>query len=211
MLQRIRYALQNGLWGKMGGNGGPVEVDETFIGGKPKNMHASRRNSLHLAFRGRDNKTPVMGMLDRESRQVRAKVIPNAKREALQRHILNEIEKGSTVYTDGWTGYDNLAAQDYVHETVTHMQEYVRGKVHTNGIENFWSLLKRGLNGTYVAVEPFHLHRYVDEQAFRYNNRATKDNPLTDYDRFILALSQVSGKKLTYAELTGKETERPSW
>jgi transposase-like protein len=211
MLHRIRYALQNGLWGKLGGNGGPVEVDETFIGGKPKNMHASRRNSLHLAFRGRDNKTPVMGMLDRESRQVRAKVIPNAKREVLQRHILNEIEKGSTVYTDGWTGYDNLAAQDYIHETVTHINEYVRGKVHTQGIENFWSLLKRGLNGTYVAVEPFHLHRYVDEQAFRYNNRATKDNPLTDYDRFMLALSQISGKRLTYAELTGKVGETASW
>jgi transposase-like protein len=212
MLGRIRYALQNGLWGKLGGpESGPVEVDECFIGGKPKNMHASRRNSLDLAFRGRDNKTPVMGMLDRESRKVRATVIPNAKREVLQREILKTIEKGSTVYTDGATGYDHLATQDYVHETVTHIQEYVRGQVHTNGIENFWSLLKRGLNGTYVAVEPFHLHRYVDEQAFRYNNRATKDNPLTDYDRFILALSQISGKRLTYAELTGKGNERSGW
>jgi transposase-like protein len=173
-------------------------------------MHASRRNGLELAFRGRDNKTAVMGMLDRESRKVRAKVVPNVKRDVLQAEILNAIEKGSTVYTDGATGYDHLATQDYVHETVTHIQEYVRGQVHTNGIENFWSLLKRGLNGTYVAVEPFHLHRYVDEQAFRYNNRATKDNPLTDYDRFMLALSQISGKRLTYAELTGKVGETES-
>jgi transposase-like protein len=154
-------------------------------------------------------KMTVMGMLDRESRQVRAKVIPNAKRDVLQAEILREIEKGSTVYTDGWTGYDNLKAQNYIHETVTHINEYVKGQVHTQGIENFWSLLKRGLNGTYVAVEPFHLSRYVDEQVFRFNNRATKDNPLTDYDRFMLALSQISGKRLTYAELTGKvgETE----
>jgi transposase-like protein len=170
-------------------------------------MHARRRNGLELAFRGRDNKTAVMGMLDRESRKVRAKVIPNVKREVLQQEILSAIERGSTVYTDGATGYDSLATQDYVHETVTHMQVYVRGQVHTNGIENFWSLLKRGLNGTYVAVEPFHLHRYVGEQVFRYNNRATKDNPLTDYDRFMLALSQISGKRLTYAELTGKVGE----
>jgi hypothetical protein len=95
----------------------------------------------------------------------------------------------------------------FVHETVNHVEEYVRGKVHTQGIENFWSLLKRGLSGTYVAVEPFHLDRYVDEQAFRYNNRATKDNPLTDADRFALAVSQIAGKRLTYAELTGKVGE----
>ena len=87
------------------------------------------------------------------------------------------------------------------------MQEYVRKDVHTQGIENFWSLLKRGLNGTYVAVEPFHLDAYVTEQVFRYNNRATKDNPLTDADRFMLAVSQISGKRLTYAELTGKVGE----
>jgi transposase-like protein len=207
MLHRIRYALANGSLEMFGGpESGPVEVDECFIGGKPKNMHMKQRLKMQNGIHA-NKKMAVMGMLDRESRQVRAKVIPNAKREVLQREILNAIEKGSTVYTDGWTGYDNLAAQDYVHETVTHIQEYVRGQVHTQGIENFWSLLKRGLNGTYVAVEPFHLHRYVDEQAFRYNNRATKDNPLTDYDRFMLALSQISGKRLTYAELTGKVGE----
>jgi transposase-like protein len=148
-----------------------------------------------------------MGMLDRDSRKVRAKVIPNVRRKTLQTAILSEIEKGSTVYTDGYASYDNLAAQNYIHETVNHVDEYVRGHVHTQGIENFWSLLKRGLKGTYVAVEPFHLHRYADEQVFRYNNRATKGNPLDDADRFMLAVSQISGKRLTYAELTGKVGE----
>jgi transposase-like protein len=150
-----------------------------------------------------------MGMLDRESRQIRANVVPNVKRETLQAAILNQIEKGSTVYTDRAPAYDNLAAQEYVHETVNHVEEYVRGQVHTQGIENFWSLLKRTLSGTYVAVEPFHLDRYVDEQVFRYNNRATKNNPLNDADRFSALLSQVSGKRLTYAELTGKAEETP--
>jgi transposase-like protein len=131
------------------------------------------------------------------------------KREVLQGEISEEIEKGSTVYTDGYTSYDDLARRNYIHETVNHVEEYVRGEVHTQGIENFWSLLKRGLKGTYVAVEPFHLDRYVTEQIFRYNNRATKDNPLNDSDRFQLALSQISGKRLTYAELTGKVSQRP--
>lgn len=206
MLHRIRLALKHGFWNKLGGeNGGPVEVDETFIGPKPQKMHRERRLKLNTAEH--DHKIAVMGMLDRDSRQVRAKVIPTVKREILQREILNEIEKGSTVYTDGWSGYDGLGAKEYVHETVNHMREYVRGQVHTQGIDNFWSLLKRSLSGTYVAVEPFHLDRYVDEQAFRYNNRATKDNPLDDLDRFMLAVSQIAGKRLTYAELTGKTGE----
>jgi hypothetical protein len=117
---------------------------------------------------------------------------------------LNEIEGGSTVYTDGLPAYDTLHAQNYIHTTVNHIEEYVRGQVHTQGIENFWSLLKRGLRGTYVAVEPFHLDRYVSEQVFRFNNRATKDNPLNDADRFHLTMSQVAGKRLTYVKLTGK-------
>ena len=90
---------------------------------------------------------------------------------------------------------------------MTHINEYVRGQVHTQGIENFWSLLKRGLKGTYVAVEPFHLDRYVSEQVFRFNNRRNKD----DYDRFALAISQIVGKRLTYAEVTGKVGETASW
>jgi hypothetical protein len=131
-------------------------------------------------------------------------LIPGVDRAILQNEILNQVVKGSKVFTDGWRGYNGLA-NDFIHETVNHLNEYVRGEVHTQGIENFWSLLKRGLRGTYVAVEPFHLSRYVDEQAFRFNNRATKDNPLTDSDRFALAVTQIVGKRLTYAALTGKE------
>jgi transposase-like protein len=147
-------------------------------------------------------------MLDREARRVRAHVIPEVKREVLMEAILANIEKGSTIYSDGLADYKPLRNMEFVHDTVNHVSEYVRGQVHTQGIENFWSLLKRGLRGTYVAVEPFHLDRYLDEQMFRFNTRATKDNPLTDADRLILAVSQIAGKRLTYAELTGK-TERP--
>jgi transposase-like protein len=143
-------------------------------------------------------------MLDRDERKVRAQVVPNVKRETLQNEILENVKYGSKVYTDDAVRYDKLHWR-YVHEVVNHAEEYVRGQVHTNGLENFWSLLKRNLKGTYVAVEPFHLERYVDEQVFRFNNRATKDNPLNDSDRFLLALSQVAGKRLTFAELTGKD------
>jgi transposase-like protein len=204
MLHRIRWAMRTQSFVKMGGpQGGPVEVDECYVGGKLKNMHATRRNKLKLGVYG-DNKIAVMGMLDRETRQVRTRLLGEVTREELQKEILLQVEKGSTIYTDNHTGYDRLKTQEFVHDTVNHMQEYVCGQVHTNGIENFWSLLKRGLNGTYVAVEPFHLSKYVDEQAFRYNNRATKDNPLEDSDRFMLAVSQIAGKRLTYADLTGK-------
>lgn len=199
MLHRIRLAMETQSFVKLGGDSGPVEVDETFIGPNPQRMHAKRRDARYKALCARP-KVPVMGMLDRELRQVRAKVVPNVRRETLQNEILNQIEKGSKVYTDSAPAYDLLKAQDYVHEAVNHVEEYVRGHVHTQGIENFWSLLKRGLRGTYVAVEPFHLDRYVTEQVFRYNNRATKDNPLTDADRFTLAASQIQGKRLTYAE-----------
>ena len=205
MLHRIREAMRTGSLEKMGGGGTPVEVDEAFIGGNPKNMHRSRRLKMNVksGIYG-DHKVAVMGMLDRETRQVRAKLIPDVTRETLQNEILRQIDRGATVYTDGHVGYDRLKMHEFVHETVTHVDEYVRGQVHTQGIENFWSLLKRGLKGTYVAVEPFHLSKYVDEQVFRFNNRATKDNPLTDADRFALAVSQISGKRLTYADLTGK-------
>ena len=209
MLHRIREAMKNGSMMKMGGSeSGPVEVDETFVGGRLSNMH---RSVIRKKFKGvpvagsqTNNKTIVMGMRDRETRQVRAKVIPNTRRDTLQNEIIAHIEKKSTVYTDAAQGYYNLAEKDFIHETVNHLDEYVRGQVHTQGIENFWALLKRSLKGTYVAVEPYHLDRYVTEQVFRFNNRATKDNPLDDQDRFMLAVSQVSGKRLTYAELTGK-------
>jgi transposase-like protein len=213
MLHRIRVALKESHSSfKLGGpESGGVEVDETFIGGKVKNMHKARRVKFaaqcgHTG--GSTGKTVVVGMLDRDLRQVRASVIPNVKRETLQNEILSNVKYGSPVYTDQAVPYDDLRAR-YVHEVVNHSEEYVRGQVHTNGLENFWALLKRGLKGTYVCVEPFHLERYVDEQIFRYNNRATKDNPLNDADRFALAVSQIVGKRLTYDELTGKTAERP--
>jgi transposase-like protein len=210
MLHRIRLALKNGSWDKVGGSGGPVEVDETFIGGNPHKMHAKRRLKMQVGMNGYAEKAAVFGALDRQTRQVRAKVVPNVKRETLQNEILNQIEGKSTVYSDGWKGYNDLAAKDFIHSTVNHATQYVNGQVHTQGIENFWSLLKRGLKGTYVAVEPFHLDRYLDEQVFRFNNRGTKENPLNDGDRFMLAVSQISGKRLTYAELTGKVGETAS-
>jgi len=209
MLQRLRLVLKAGFLPQISSEGGPVEVDETFVGGNQKFMHA-RKKAQYGPRGGAKGKAVVMGMLERDSRQVRAGVIPNVKRETLQEQILSQIERKATVYTDGSMSYEGLAAQDYVHETVSHMNEYVRGQVHTQGIENFWALLKRGLKGTYVCVEAYHLDRYVDEQVFRYNNRATKDNPLTDADRFMVALSQVANKRLTYKELTGK-LERPEF
>ena len=206
VLHRLRTVLKRRDFAfKLGGNdAGPVEVDETFIGGKLRNMHKSKRLALNIDWSGGPKgKTIVMGLLDRELRQVRAKVIPNVKRETLQAEVLREVKHGSKVYTDEALGYDGLRSR-YVHGVVNHMQTYVNGQVHTQGIENFWSLLKRTLRGTYVAVEPFHMERYIDEQIFRFNNRATKDNPLTDADRFIAALSQVSNRRLTFKELTGK-------
>ena len=208
MLHRLRLALKGGGFGqhfKLGGDGGPVEVDETFVGGKAKNMHRDRAKRYGQTGTNK-GKTVVMGLLDRDLRQVRAMVIPNVKRETLQTEVLREVKHGSKVYTDEHVGYD-LLHQRFVHEFVKHTERYVDGQVHTNGIENFWSLLKRTLSGTYVAVEPFHLERYVDEQIFRFNNRATKDNPLNDSDRFVAALAQVANKRLTYAELTGKTGE----
>lgn len=208
MLHRIREAMKDNPNFKLGGGeeNGPIEVDESFIGPNPRKMHSSRRLKRKLGLNAGSDSV-VMGMLDREARRVRAKVIPDVKRETLQNEILNQIVGGSKVYTDGWSGYDRLAAKQYIHETVNHAKEYVRDQVHTQGIENFWSLLKRTLRGTYVAVEPFHLDRYLAEQVFRFNNRATKDNKLTDSDRFALAMSQVGGKRLTYAQLTGKGTD----
>jgi transposase-like protein len=213
MLHRIRTSLKDAADIKIDGEGGPIEVDETFVGGKYQNMHHSRRMGLPNGMKADKGKAVVMGMLERDIRKVRAKVIPDVTRETLQNEILNQISPKSTIYTDRATGYDRLKTQDFVHETVNHMEEYVRGQVHTQGIENFWSLLKRGLKGTYVAVEPFHLDAYVDEQVFRFNNRATRDNPLEDSDRFMLAVSQIVGKRLTYAELTGKvgETSEPAF
>jgi transposase-like protein len=205
MLQRLREALKESKFGRGkigGGPGSEVEADETFVGGKMKNMHKDRRiaiNQLGEKFKG---KAVVQGMLDRELRTVRATVVPNIKRETLQNEILSNVKYGTSVYTDDAVGYEHLHLR-FVHDVVNHAETYVRGRVHTNGLENFWSLLKRTLRGTYVAVEPFHLDRYVDEQVFRFNNRKDKN----DSDRFALAMSQVAGKRLTYSELTGKDTD----
>jgi transposase-like protein len=204
MLHRIREAMQSGTIVKMGSDSGAVEVDECYVGGDPKRMHRRRRLALQTAVNARSAKVPVFGMLDREARQVRARVVPNVKRETIQNAILAGVEKGSKIFSDNYPVYDGLRAKQFIHETVNHVKEYVRGEIHTNGIENFWSLLKRSLRGTYVAVEPFHLDRYLSEQVFRFNNRATKDNPLTDEDRFVLAMSQIVGRRLTYANLMGR-------
>src|SRR5271156_199087 len=195
MMHRIRLAMQSGTFVKMGGPGSEIESDETFVGGKAKNMSASRRAQFEVAREtsmgdaALVNKTAVWGVLDREQRKVRATVVPKVNRASLQTAVLDQVAPGSKVYTDEASVYKSLP-KDYVHEFVNHMERYVNGAVHTNGMEIFWSLLKRGLNGTYVAVEPFHLHRYLDEQVFRYNNRATKGNPLNDADRFMLGVSQ---------------------
>lgn len=188
VLHRLRFALSNGSIDKLGGDGSEVEVDESYVGGKVKNMHKSRKLRLAQARNSIPDwkatqsarywgKTAVMGILDREQRKIRAKVVPNVKRETLQREILNNIHHGTKLYTDQAVAYDKAAlTANYAH-------------------------------GTYVAVEPFHLFRYVDEQVFRYNNRGTKQEKVTDAQRFELALSQIAGKRLTFAEVTGKVGE----
>ena len=200
MAHRIRLALQNGSLMKLGGTGSPVQVDETFIGGKARNMHKSKRARMDKMSFG--NKTIVAGLLESDGK-VKTQVIANRSLKTLHAVVKEHVQPGANLHTDDFYGYWGLY-KEYTHEIVNHAETYVNGKVHTNGIENFWALLKRGLGGTYVAVEPFHLFRYLDEQSFRYNNRATKDNPLNDADRFTLAMSQIVGKRLTYAELTGK-------
>ena len=201
MMHRIRLAMQEGgVFRKLAGH---VEVDETFIGGKARNMHKSAR-SRRITGRGATGKTVVMGILDRKERKVRAKVVPDAKKFTLQSEVRANVDEGSNIYTDEAVAYYGLYI-DYMHEIVNHLETYVKGEVHTNGLENFWSLLKRGLNGTYVSVEPFHLFRYVDEQAFRFNNRGTRKEPVTDADRFRMLTTGVFGKRVTYERLTGKD------
>lgn len=210
MMHRIRLAMKDVAPAPMGGtDGGAVEVDESFVGGNPKNFHKSRREKMRRESRPErvqkyqnrfTHKTSVIGMIDRGTRQVRAKVVPNVKRDTLQKEILSTIQAGSKVYTDQAVAYTSLQ-QQYIHETVNHAVEYVRGEVHTNSLENFWSLMKRNLSGTYVAVEPFHLDRYLDEQMFRFNNRLG----MKDYDRFYEVSSRIIGKRLMYSELTGKK------
>jgi len=197
MMHRLRFALKEGGFGLLSGE---VEADEAFIGGKARNMHVSKRQRRITGTGGKD-KTAVMGILQRGGK-VRAVVVPSRRKKALQNEVKRHVEAGSALYTDALLSYEGLAS-DYAHQVIDHAVQYVDGRVHTNGLENFWSLLKRGISGTYVSVEPFHLFRYLDEQSFRYNNR--KD--MNDCDRFRLALSQITGKRLTYNYLTGKEME----
>jgi transposase-like protein len=196
MDHRIRYALTMGTINKFSGQ---IEADETYIGGKARNMHASKR-AAKITGTGGKNKTAVMGILERGGK-VRTRVIDNTKKKTLQAEVRQHVLAGSAIFTDALKSYEGL--DEFQHEVIDHAVEYVRGEVHTNGLENFWSLLKRGLKGTYVSVEPFHLFRYLDEQAFRYNNRLG----MNDGDRFDLAVRQIVGKRLTFDQLTGKMEE----
>jgi transposase-like protein len=199
LLHRIRLAMQSETGGKINGT---VEVDETYIGGKSRNMHESKRRRVGMKQGKTPGKVVVMGLLDRHGKggvsQIRMEVLGGLKRKAFQAHVREHVEVGSNIYTDAFLSYRGLQG-DFVHGFIDHAEKYVDGEVHTNGCENFWSLLKRALKGTYVSVEPFHLFRYLDEQAFRFNNRN-----LNDAERFAHAASTIIGKRLTYKALTGK-------
>ena len=195
MLHRIRLAMQIKTFNKLGGPDGPVEIDESFIGGKVRNMHKSRKVRVQKEGRHEGGKTIVMGMLQRGG-TVRTAIIEDRTKVTMQPIVRENVETGSQVYSDEWAGNWRMD-DEYIHGVINHLESYAEGTVHTNCMENFWSLLKRGLHGTYVAVEPFHLFRYVDEQAFRYNNRN-----MTDVERFVYGMRHAIGRRLTYAELS---------
>ena len=193
MLHRIRKTMMDDS-PKIGGNA-PVEIDETFVGGKVKNMHKSKRPKEGM--QGGHGKAVVLGMLERGG-DVKARVIDDRRKPNVDPVVTASVDAGSHIITDEMSVYPHLSTP-YYHEVINHLEGYVRGHIHTNGIENFWSLLKRALRGTYIAVEPFHLDAYVDEQVFRYNNRKDMD----DKGRFEYAMRNVAGKRLTYNELCG--------
>lgn len=198
MLHRVRLAMKAHSFEKLSGE---VEADESFVGGKIKNMHKKARRRAQSKDGENWGKTVVLGLLQRDG-EVRAAVAPNRRKHAVDSNVRANVEAGSTMYTDEFNSYMYLKSE-YVHEIVNHLESYVKGRVHTNGLENFWSLLKRTLKGTYVSVDPAHLFRYLDEQCFRFNRRR-----FTDAERFVLVIGQVIGRRLTYAELTGRtETE----
>jgi transposase-like protein len=200
MLHRLRLALQSDTTRKLGGD---VELDETFIGGKARNMHFKKRKRMGITQgKSMAGKVAVMGLLERHGEkgsQIRLAQIPNNKRKHLIPLVEQHVEKGCNVHTDSLPSYLSLSG-DYVHSVIDHAEKYVEGQVHTNGVENFWSLLKRAIKGTYVSVEPFHLFRYLDEQAFRFNERS-----MNDASRFFLALAGIVNRRLTYKALTGSE------
>jgi transposase-like protein len=193
MLHRIRLAMQESGFNKLAGE---IEVDETFIGGKSRNMHKAKR-AEKIGGKGTGGKELVFGMIERDG-NVRTMHLVGRGKPLLQAKIREHVEAGSAIFSDELYSYDGLSPE-FKHEVVNHAVEYVRDNVHTNSMENFWSLLKRGLHGTYISVEPFHLFRYLDEQTFRFNNRKT-----TDAERFVSVMKQIVGRRLTYAGLTGK-------
>ena len=195
MAHRIRLALQAGSFDKLSGE---VEVDETFIGGKARNMHIAQRKRRITGTGGKD-KTAVFGVLERRGK-VRTKVVPNRRKKTLQPEVQKHVEAGSALYSDDLLSYNGLEGR-YAHQVIDHAVAYVDGNIHTNGMENYWSLLKRGLSGTYISVEPFHLFRYLDEQAYRYNNR----EDMNDFDRFKVAATQIVGKRLTWKQAIGMQ------
>lgn len=199
MDHRIRLAVQEGTFEPMSGE---VEIDETFIGGRARFMHKAERERK-ITGTGGMGKTAVMGLLERHGSdghsKVRAKVVPNVRRSSLRPEIRENVVEGSEVFTDALKSYADLS-DAYTHAVIDHAESYANGKIHTNGLENFWSLLKRSIKGTYVSVEPFHLFRYLDEQSFRFNTRK-----LSDGMRFLSAAVGIVGKRLTYKSLIGEE------
>ncbi len=192
MMHRIRLALQRGSLDKLKRE---VEADETFIGGKARNMHFDKRQEK-IKGGGPTGKAIVMGLLERHGK-VRAQVVETRTGKDLKSMIRENVERGSEVFTDQLKSYVGVD-RNYVHRVINHAEQYVQGRIHTNSIENFWSLLKRGLSGTYISVEPFHLFRYLDEQSFRFNARKG-----TDAERFLTAVSTIGGRRLTYQHLIG--------
>ncbi len=193
MRHRIRYAMHTGSINKMSGT---VEADETFIGGKARFMHAGER-ARKIRGRGPMGKAIVFGLLDRETGKVRTSVVGSRRKAHLHREIRENVAPGSELMTDALKSYDGLDSE-YAHKVIDHAEAYVDGNVHTNRLENFWSLLKRSIKGTYLSVEPFHFFRYLDEQSFRYNERRSNDA-----ERFAKVLGSITGKRLTYARVKG--------
>jgi transposase-like protein len=195
MDHRIRYAMHTGTINKMSGT---VEADETFIGGAARFMHGHKREEK-VHGRGPGGKEIVFGLLERKTGRVHVRHVATRRKGELVKAVQENVRKGSEVMTDELLSYDALNS-DYAHRVINHAEKYVDGNVHTNRMENFWSLLKRSIKGTYVSVEPFHLFRYLDEQSFRYNERT-----LTDAERFHKVLGSVAGKRLTWDNLTSQE------
>lgn len=198
MAHRIRLAMQTGTFKKMSGE---VEADETFIGGRARFMHKDKRAKRPTGVGG-IRKAAVMGLLERHGPDghsvVKLKMMPNVSRGYLLPEVRANVAPKAEVFTDAYAPYTGLAA-DYIHKVIDHAEAYAEGKVHTNGLENFWSLLKRGIKGTYVSVEPFHLFRYLDEQAYRFNARKADD-----LRRFVRAVHGIVGKRVMYQALIGQ-------